>query len=120
MRWATPRVKTLVEAAGVATIAGIAAAGLWEIGEWVGMKLGAKGMDLTYDDTITDLAETAAGALLGGVVIAAAPSRLRKVPGRPTDPVVKLSNGSESRSRRKVKRFRSLKRLTSWDTEVTL
>lgn len=86
---ATPRVRTSWEAAGVATMAGIAAAALWEIGEWVGMKLGAKGMDLTYDDTITDLAETAAGAMLGGVVtLLRHPSRLRKVPGRPTDPVV--------------------------------
>jgi hypothetical protein len=88
---ATPRVRTSWEAAGVATMAGIAAAGLWEIGEWVGLKLGAKGMDLSYDDTITDLAETAAGALLGGVVtLLRHPSRLRKVPGRPADPVVTL------------------------------
>ncbi len=88
---ATPRVRTSWEAAGVAAMSGIAAAGLWEIGEWVGMKLGAKGMDLSYDDTITDLAETAAGALLGGVVtLLRHPSRLRKVPGRPADPVVDL------------------------------
>jgi hypothetical protein len=88
---ATPRVKTSWEAAGVAAMAGVAAAGLWEIGEWVGLKLGAKGMDLSYDDTITDLAETAAGALLGGVVtLLRHPSRLRKVPGRPADPVVTL------------------------------
>ncbi len=88
---ATPRVRTSWEAAGVAAMSGIAAAGLWEIGEWVGMKLGAKGMDLSYDDTITDLAETAAGALLGGVVtLLRHPSRLRRVPGRPADPVVSL------------------------------
>jgi len=94
---ATPRGKTSWEAAGVASLAGIAAAGLWEIGEWVGMRLGAKGMDLTYDDTITDLAETAAGALLGGVVtLLRHPSRLRKVPGRPTDPVVRLSEDGET------------------------
>jgi hypothetical protein len=93
---ATPRVKTSWEAAGVATMAGIAAAGLWEIGEWVGLKLGAKGMDLSYDDTITDLAETAAGALLGGVVtLLRHPSRLRKVPGRPADPVVTLPKDDE-------------------------
>jgi hypothetical protein len=86
---ATPRVKTPWEAAGVAALAGTAAAGLWEIGEWVGLKLGAKGMDLSYDDTITDLAETVAGAFLGGVVtLLRHPSRLRQVPGRPADPVV--------------------------------
>ena len=55
---ATPRVKTSWEAAGVAALAGTAAAGLWEIGEWIGLKLGARGMDLTYDDTMTDLIET--------------------------------------------------------------
>jgi hypothetical protein len=87
---ATPRVKTSWEAAGVAALAGTAAAGLWEIGEWIGMKLGAKGMDLSYDDTMTDLAETAAGALLGGLVtLLRHPSRLRQVPGRPADPVVR-------------------------------
>lgn len=88
---ATPRVRTSWEAAGVAATAGIAAAALWEIGEWVGMKLGAKGMELSYDDTIVDLAETAAGALLGGLVtLLRHPSRLRKVPGRSADPVVDL------------------------------
>ena len=86
---ATPRVKTSWEAAGVAALAGIAAAGIWEIAEWVGLKLGAKGMDLTYDDTMTDLAETASGALLGAAItLLRHPSRLRKVPGRTGDPVV--------------------------------
>ncbi len=86
---ATPRVKTSWEAAGVAALAGIAAAGIWEIAEWVGLKLGAKGMDLTYDDTMTDLAETASGALLGAAItLLRHPSRLRKVPGRQGDPVV--------------------------------
>ncbi len=86
---AAPRVRTSWEAAGVAALAGTAAAGLWEIGEWVGLKLGAKGMDLSYDDTMTDLAETAAGAFLGGLVtLLRHPSRLGQVPGRPTDPVV--------------------------------
>jgi hypothetical protein len=86
---ATPRVKTSWEAAGVAAMAGTAAAGLWEIAEWVGLKLGARGMALTYDDTMTDLIETTAGALLGGLItLLRHPSRLRKVPGRASDPVV--------------------------------
>ncbi len=86
---ATPRVRTSWEAAGVATAAGLGAAALWELAEYVGMKLGAKGMDLTYEDTMTDLAETAAGAVLGGVItLLRHPSRLRRVPGRSADPVV--------------------------------
>ena len=86
---AAPRVKTSWEAAGVAAMAGTAAAGLWEIAEWVGLKLGARGMELTYDDTMSDLIETTAGALLGGLItLLRHPSRLRRVPGRATDPVV--------------------------------
>lgn len=86
---ATPRVRTSWEAAGAATSIGIAAAGLWEIAEWVGLKLGARGMDLTYEDTMTDLLETSAGAVLGGVItLLRHPSRLRRVPGRADDPVV--------------------------------
>lgn len=88
---ATPRVRTSWEAAGIAGLAGTAAAGVWEIAEWVGMKLGAKGMDLSYDDTMTDLIETTAGAVLGALVtLLRHPSRLRQVPGRPDDPVVAM------------------------------
>jgi hypothetical protein len=88
---ATPRVRTSWEAAGVGALAGTALAGLWEIGEWIGLKVGAKGMNLTYDDTMTDLVETTAGALLGGIVtLLRHPSRLREVPGRRGDRVVEL------------------------------
>src|SRR5690349_7265134 len=87
---ATPRTRTSWEAAGVAAMAGMAAAGVWEIGEWVGLKLGARGMDLTYDDTMTDLIETMSGALLGAAItLLRHPSRLRKVPGRGADTVVR-------------------------------
>jgi hypothetical protein len=41
---------------------------LWEIAEFVAMKLGANGMDLTYADTIADLAESSLGAVVGGLV----------------------------------------------------
>ena len=86
---ATPRVRTSWEAAGVGALAGGALAGIWEIGEWIGLKLGAKGMDLSYDDTMIDLVETMSGALLGAAVtLLRHPSRLRQVPGRPSDPVV--------------------------------
>jgi hypothetical protein len=78
---ATPRVRTSWEAAAAATTAGTAAGGLW-----IGLKLGAKGMDLTYEDTMTDLLETSAGAVLGGIItLLRHPSRLRRVPGGPGD-----------------------------------
>lgn len=87
---ATPRTRTSWEAAGVAALAGMAAAGVWEIAEWVGLKLGARGMDLSYDDTMTDLAETMSGALLGAAItLLRHPSRLRRVPGRGTDTVLR-------------------------------
>jgi hypothetical protein len=73
----------------VGALAGGALAGTWEIGEWIGFKAGAKGMDLSYDDTMIDLVETMSGALLGAAVtLLRHPSRLRQVPGRPSDPVV--------------------------------
>ena len=94
---ATPRVRTSCEAAGVAALAGMAAAGVWEIGEWIGLKLGAKGMDLTYDDTMTDLAETMSGAILGAAItLLRHPSRLRRVPGRKADPLVKSPDGESA------------------------
>lgn len=96
---ATPRVRTSWEAAGIATLAGTAAAAIWEIGEWIGLKLGAKGMNLSYDDTMTDVIETTAGALLGGAVtLLRHPSRLRRVPGRSGDPVVALHHVEPTRS----------------------
>ena len=86
---ATPRVRTSWEAAGAGALAGGALAGVWEIGEWIGLKVGAKGMNLSYDDTMIDLAETMSGALLGGLVtLLRHPRRLRQVPGRSSDPVV--------------------------------
>lgn len=84
-----PRTKTAWEAGVVATSAGVAAAAGWEIFEWVAMKLGARGMDLSYDDTMADLIETSAGAVLGGLVtLLRHPARLRRVPGRAGDPIV--------------------------------
>lgn len=89
---ATPRVRTAWEAAGTAAMAGIAASAVWEMAEWIAMKLGADGMDLTYDDTMADLIEGSAGAVLGGVItLLRHPSRLRQVPGRRSDPIVARS-----------------------------
>jgi hypothetical protein len=50
--------------------AGTAIAGetIWEIAEFAAMKLGADGMNLTYEDTMADLAESTLGAIAGGIV----------------------------------------------------
>ena len=53
------------------------------------LKLGAKGMNLTYDDTMADLIETTGGAVLGGLVtLLRHPARLRQLPGRGPDDLV--------------------------------
>ena len=86
----TPRTQTSWEAAGIAAATGTSAGTAWEIAEWVGLKLGARGMNLTYRDTMADLIETSAGALLGGLVtLLRHPARLRRVPGRGADPLVR-------------------------------
>jgi hypothetical protein len=95
---ATPRTRTPWEAAGAGVAAGGMFAGLWEIGEWVGFKLGARGMNLSYDDTMIDLAETIGGSVLGGVVtLLRHPTRLRRVPGGRGDPVVELRGDERGR-----------------------
>ena len=55
------------QAAMAGTGAAIAGETFWEIAEFVAMKAGADGMDLTYEDTMADLAESAAGAIVGGL-----------------------------------------------------
>jgi hypothetical protein len=56
------------QAAMAGTGAAIAGETFWEIAEYTAMKAGANGMDLTYDDTMADLWESAAGAVVGGIV----------------------------------------------------
>jgi hypothetical protein len=86
---AQSRTRTGWEAGAFAAVAGVAAGAVWEMVEWVAMKLGARGMALTYDDTMEDLIETSAGALLGGfVTLLRHPTRLRRFPGRADDPIV--------------------------------
>ena len=86
---AMPRTKTAWEAGAFAAAVGTATAAGWEIFEWVAMKLGAKGMNLSYDDTMADLVETSAGAVLGGLVtLLRHPTQLRRFPGRAGDPIV--------------------------------
>ena len=84
-----PRTRTAWEAGASATAVGVTAAAGWEMLEWVASKLGARGMDLTYDDTMEDLIETAGGALVGGLItLLRHPARLRRFPGRSGDPIV--------------------------------
>ncbi len=86
---AQPRTRTAWESGAFAAAVGVAMAALWEMFEWIALKLGARGMNLSYDDTLHDLIETSAGALLGGLVtLLRHPTRLRRVPGRADDPVV--------------------------------
>jgi len=59
---------TTVLAMVIGAGAAIAGETAWEITEYVAMKAGAGGMDLTYDDTMVDLAASALGAVVGGVV----------------------------------------------------
>lgn len=42
----------------------------WEIGEYLMMRSGASGLDLTYENTIQDLAMSLLGALAGALVTA--------------------------------------------------
>jgi len=86
---AEARTRTAWEASAFATAVGVGAAAMWEIFEWVAMKLGARGMELTYDATMEDMIETSAGALLGGLVtLLRHPTRLREFPGRRDDPIL--------------------------------
>ena len=86
---AEARTRTAWEAATFAAAVGTATAAGWEMFEWIAYKLGARGMDLSYDDTMEDLIETSAGALLGGLItLLRHPTRLRRVPGRGGDPIV--------------------------------
>lgn len=86
---ALPRTRTAWEAGAFAAAIGTAAAAAWEMFEWVASKLGATGMDLSYDDTMEDMIESSAGAVLGGIVtLLRHPARLRRVPGGADDPVV--------------------------------
>ena len=56
------------QAALAGTATAIAAEAVWEVGEYVGMRAGADGMNLTYQDTIADIADSVVGAIVGGVV----------------------------------------------------
>lgn len=62
-----PQVDERWHAALVATGLAITAETAWEIMEYIAMRMGANGMDLTYDDTMDDLIESTLGAIVGGL-----------------------------------------------------
>jgi len=62
-----PRVDERWQAALIGGGVAIAGATAWELMEYGAFKLGADGMDLTYDDTMADLAEGFLGAALGAL-----------------------------------------------------
>ena len=45
---------------------GITGQTLWELMEYLAYRFGARGMDLTYEDTMDDMIESTIGALIGG------------------------------------------------------
>lgn len=63
----------------------------WEVMEWVVMKQGAVGLNLTYDDTIGDLVLSFSGGLIGATIAVLATPLQRVVAvqaaGEVTDPV---------------------------------
>jgi hypothetical protein len=62
-----PRVDERWQAALIGAGVSITAETAWELMEYGAMRLGADGMDLTYDDTMADLAEGFLGAALGAL-----------------------------------------------------
>ena len=62
-----PYVDERWQAALIGAGVSIAAMTAWEVMEYGAMRLGADGMDLTYDDTMADLAEGFLGAALGAL-----------------------------------------------------
>jgi hypothetical protein len=62
---------------GLAVGFGAATEILWELGEYAVMKLGSSGLQLTYEDTIGDLALGGCGTLLGATLVSVAWRHLR-------------------------------------------
>jgi len=64
---AAPHVDERWQAALAGASVSAVSCSFWELMEYGAMRLGAGGMDLTYDDTMADLAEGMLGAVLGAV-----------------------------------------------------
>ena len=72
-----PRVDEPWQAALSGAAVAIAGATAWEVAEYGAMRLGANGMDLTYKDTMADLAEGFLGAFIGALFTIARVPRAR-------------------------------------------
>jgi hypothetical protein len=70
---------------------------LWELGEYTVMKLGSSGLQLTYEDTIGDLALGGAGTLLGATIVAA--GTVAAWPKSPPSPARTKSSARTARRR---------------------
>jgi hypothetical protein len=64
---AAPNVDERWQAAGIGAGVAVAGAAAWELAEYAAMRLGADGMDLTYEDSMFDLAEGFVGAAIGAL-----------------------------------------------------
>ena len=64
---AAPNVDERWQAAAIGAGVAVAGATAWELMEYGALQLGADGMDLTYEDTMADLAEGFVGAVLGSL-----------------------------------------------------
>ena len=62
-----PRLDERWQAALTGAAVSIVSATMWELTEYGAMRLGASGMNLTYEDTMADLAEGVLGALVGAL-----------------------------------------------------
>ena len=62
-----PQVDERWQAALIGAGVSVTAEAAWELAEYGAMKLGADGMDLTYEDTMADLAEGFLGAAIGAL-----------------------------------------------------
>ena len=61
-----PHVDERWQAALTGAAVGITAQSMWEVMEYVAYRFGARGMELTYQDTMDDMIESTIGALIGG------------------------------------------------------
>lgn len=62
-----PHVDESWQAALAGAGVGIVGAALWEVMEYVAFRFGARGMHLTYEDTMDDMIESTLGAIIGGL-----------------------------------------------------